>query len=461
MKTLNHADPQSGGPLFLDVIFFGLTSHYNTQRVSPQLLKRTTPKSTGLALTQTRRGLFASCPTRLGARAKRRTTSEPRSLAVGRMEPSAPSSLPEQSPGNGGDETEDIVIRHVIRSSYTFDDVEWGAEDANDEKETKSTKMGTPRHFVSFKPEDLGGGGRDRRAHVAGTDAHSFESRQELAAANFAMQLSKEQNVDHTFLGTISRLAFGSCRRHPDQDASSSSQAAARNTGERVSIGVAPVAGPKGLEGYAFEEDESRVHFEMRAEKSKSDKHTSRHELFLLFQAFVFVVVLGALIGGIAFSITACEGLLVEARNHVVDLGFAQGTWLAYAAFASFNTLFILIASLLTYWAPMAVTSGLPSLKAFLNGVEVPGLLAAKTLLAKVVGVTFVVATGIPLGREGPMVHAGAIVAARVTRGSRPAETSNRRPVSNLQPELSTHRPSISTPIPTLHPPNTHPSRAR
>ena len=30
--------------------FFGLTSHYNTQRVSPQLLKRTTPKSTGLAL---------------------------------------------------------------------------------------------------------------------------------------------------------------------------------------------------------------------------------------------------------------------------------------------------------------------------------------------------------------------------------------------------------------------------
>ena len=37
-------------------------------------------------------------------------------------------------------------------------------------------------------------------------------------------------------------------------------------------------------------------------------------------------------------------------------------------------------------------------------------------IIAKVVGVTCVVATGLPLGREGPMVHTGAIVAARVTQ---------------------------------------------
>ena len=52
----------------------------------------------------------------------------------------------------------------------------------------------------------------------------------------------------------------------------------------------------------------------------------------------------------------------------------------------------------------------------FLNGVNVPRLLSFPTLVAKVVGVTFVVSTGLPLGREGPMVHTGAIVAARLTR---------------------------------------------
>lgn len=324
-----------------------------------------------------------------------------------------------QNPGDGhdrGEDTEDIVVSHVIRTSYTFDELEWGAEECttDDERESRSAKRATPRTFVSFKPEDLGGGGRDRASrisHVGATDTYSFKGRQELAAAQFAVQRSKEQNKNTTLFGTLARLAFA--QRHPDQ-----SQAARNtNSGERFSFGAPPVAGPKGLEGYAFEEDESRVHFEMRAVK-----HNRRHDLISFFQKFVFVVVLGSLIGGIAFSITACEGVLIKARNHVIDLGFAQGTGLAYVAFASFNTLFIFIASLLTYWAPMAVTSGLPSLKAFLNGVEVPGLLSAKTLFAKVVGVTFVVATGIPLGREGPMVHAGAIVAARVTRGRRPTD---------------------------------------
>ena len=46
--------------------------------------------------------------------------------------------------------------------------------------------------------------------------------------------------------------------------------------------------------------------------------------------------------------------------------------------------------------------------KAHLNGVRVPGLLRFTTLVAKVFGVTMVVSTGLPLGREGPMVHAGA-----------------------------------------------------
>eukprot|EP00669_Euglena_mutabilis_P007831 TRINITY_DN3028_c0_g1_i2.p1 TRINITY_DN3028_c0_g1~~TRINITY_DN3028_c0_g1_i2.p1 ORF type:complete len:985 (-),score=333.70 TRINITY_DN3028_c0_g1_i2:137-2827(-) len=46
----------------------------------------------------------------------------------------------------------------------------------------------------------------------------------------------------------------------------------------------------------------------------------------------------------------------------------------------------------------------------FLNGIHVPGILSLKTLIAKMVGIVFTIAGGIIAGKEGPFVHAGAIV---------------------------------------------------
>jgi len=40
-----------------------------------------------------------------------------------------------------------------------------------------------------------------------------------------------------------------------------------------------------------------------------------------------------------------------------------------------------------------------------------------QTLFAKVVGVTFSVSGGLACGKEGPMIHAGAVVAAGVSQG--------------------------------------------
>lgn len=39
-----------------------------------------------------------------------------------------------------------------------------------------------------------------------------------------------------------------------------------------------------------------------------------------------------------------------------------------------------------------------------------------KTLLCKVLGVLFSVAAGLPAGKEGPMVHSGAVVAAGISQ---------------------------------------------
>ncbi|EOD19406.1 hypothetical protein EMIHUDRAFT_242839 [Emiliania huxleyi CCMP1516] len=89
----------------------------------------------------------------------------------------------------------------------------------------------------------------------------------------------------------------------------------------------------------------------------------------------------------------------------------------AFGVYVSINTGFVLVAALLTVWAPQARGSGLPALKAYLNGVHQRKQWASlPALVAKSIGITLVVATALPLGKEGPMVHIGAMVGAVVSR---------------------------------------------
>ncbi|KAJ1434290.1 chloride channel [Ochromonadaceae sp. CCMP2298] len=82
------------------------------------------------------------------------------------------------------------------------------------------------------------------------------------------------------------------------------------------------------------------------------------------------------------------------------------------------NLLFALLAWVTVYMEPLAKGSGIPEVKCFLNGLDIPRLMHCKTLVCKVVGIVFSVSAGLPLGKEGPMVHAGAIVAAGVSQGN-------------------------------------------
>ena len=286
---------------------------------------------------------------------------------------------------------------------------------------------------------------RERRTHMDET----FEAHQQAAAAKCIVSMAQGVKVT-TFLDRLARartghphtksvgahggvhagalaaapsapfkspgLTVGTVPVTAGSSGSSSGGGSSSNSGrlpgkEMASAGP-PVVPPGKFEGYNFESDESCVHFDLRVAS-----HESRHELKILAETFGFVVAIGGILGVVAACITFFEGLLINGRNSVVQSAFAAASpGGAYLAFSLVNTLFICVAACLTYWAPMAVTSGLPPLKAFLNGVDIPDLLSLRTLIAKTVGVTFVVATGIPLGREGPMVHTGAAVAARVTR---------------------------------------------
>lgn len=73
--------------------------------------------------------------------------------------------------------------------------------------------------------------------------------------------------------------------------------------------------------------------------------------------------------------------------------------------------------SLVTYLEPTAAGSGIPQVKCYLNGVKVPRIVRIKTLLVKAVGVVTSVVGGLAGGKEGPMIHSGAVVAAGISQG--------------------------------------------
>ncbi|KAL7639227.1 UNVERIFIED_CONTAM: hypothetical protein RMT77_010761 [Armadillidium vulgare] len=83
------------------------------------------------------------------------------------------------------------------------------------------------------------------------------------------------------------------------------------------------------------------------------------------------------------------------------------------------NGIFTLLAVILgSYIEPVSVGSGIPQVKCYLNGVKVPRVVRVKTLLCKVFGIIFSVLGGLCVGKEGPMIHSGAVVAAGISQGT-------------------------------------------
>uniref|UniRef100_A0A251TZA7 Putative chloride channel, voltage gated n=1 Tax=Helianthus annuus TaxID=4232 RepID=A0A251TZA7_HELAN len=65
-----------------------------------------------------------------------------------------------------------------------------------------------------------------------------------------------------------------------------------------------------------------------------------------------------------------------------------------------------------------AAGSGIPEVKAYLNGVDAHSILAPSTLFVKIFGSIFGVAVGFVVGKEGPMVHMGACIANLLGQGA-------------------------------------------
>ena len=82
-----------------------------------------------------------------------------------------------------------------------------------------------------------------------------------------------------------------------------------------------------------------------------------------------------------------------------------------YAFYGTYNiVLVVLSTALCVLFAPMAVGSGIPEVKAYLNGIRVGEFAGLRLYCIKLLGTILGVSSGLVVGPEGPTVHLGAIV---------------------------------------------------
>ncbi|KAL3843636.1 hypothetical protein ACJIZ3_001039 [Penstemon smallii] len=100
------------------------------------------------------------------------------------------------------------------------------------------------------------------------------------------------------------------------------------------------------------------------------------------------------------------------------NLMLHQKHFQAFAVFAGSNMILATCAAALcAFIAPAAAGSGIPEVKAYLNGVDAHSILAPSTLFVKIFGSIFGVSAGFVVGKEGPMVHTGSCIANLLGQG--------------------------------------------
>ncbi|KAH8243182.1 hypothetical protein KR032_005241 [Drosophila birchii] len=136
-----------------------------------------------------------------------------------------------------------------------------------------------------------------------------------------------------------------------------------------------------------------------------------KHTIARLGEDWVFLALLGIIMALLSFimdkGISICTNARIWLYRDLTSQPFVQ-----YIAWVSLPVCLILFsAGFVHLIAPQSIGSGIPEMKTILRGVQLKEYLTFKTLVAKVIGLTATLGSGMPLGKEGPFVHIASIVA--------------------------------------------------
>ncbi|CAI8593484.1 unnamed protein product [Vicia faba] len=149
----------------------------------------------------------------------------------------------------------------------------------------------------------------------------------------------------------------------------------------------------------------------------RSRKKVQIFQYVVLKWVFALLIGLGTGLVGL-FNNVAVENIAGFKLLLTTSLMSKQRFFEAFLVYAGLNMgLAAAAAALCAFIAPSAAGSGIPEVKAYLNGIDAHSILAPSTLFVKIVGSIFGVSAGFVVGKEGPMVHTGACIASILGQG--------------------------------------------
>ena len=136
--------------------------------------------------------------------------------------------------------------------------------------------------------------------------------------------------------------------------------------------------------------------------------------------AWFYLPLIGWLVFAIAFSVNHGEVLL---RGYIIDPLYRitvqlWGHRVGLVVLCIVRSVVALVSFVIVYnFSPLyGPGSGIPEMKCVLTGVFMPNALSGTTLASKMVGLSLISASGISVGKMGPFIHMGAMVASLVSQ---------------------------------------------
>ncbi|XP_018395642.1 PREDICTED: chloride channel protein 2 [Cyphomyrmex costatus] len=141
-------------------------------------------------------------------------------------------------------------------------------------------------------------------------------------------------------------------------------------------------------------------------------KHTGAR----LGEDWIFLALLGIIMALISYAMDRGISMCNNARIWLYQ-DLTTHPAFKYLAWVSMPVCLILFsAGFVHIIAPQSIGSGIPEMKTILRGVALKEYLTFRTLIAKVIGLTATLGSGLPLGKEGPFVHIASIVATLLSK---------------------------------------------
>uniref|UniRef100_A0A452IUW2 Uncharacterized protein n=1 Tax=Gopherus agassizii TaxID=38772 RepID=A0A452IUW2_9SAUR len=146
---------------------------------------------------------------------------------------------------------------------------------------------------------------------------------------------------------------------------------------------------------------------------------TVRCQKFLISKVgedWIFLILLGLVMALVSWAMDFTIATCLQAQKWMYG-GLDTNIFLQYMAWVTYPVVLITFSAGFTQiLAPQAVGSGIPEMKTILRGVVLKEYLTLKTFVAKVIGLTCALGSGMPLGKEGPFVHIASMCAALLSK---------------------------------------------